>query len=1216
MKINLIYFLKVMDINFPKKEEEILDFWKKEKIFEKTLERGRAKKGLFSRFLKPKVFVFFEGPPTANGVPGIHHFLARIFKDIICRYKTMRGFLVERKAGWDTHGLPVELEVEKKMGFKSKQDIERYGIAKFNEACKKSVWEYKGEWERLTERIGFWLDMEHPYITYDNNYIETLWWEIKKIWEKGLLSQDYKVVPYCPRCGTPLSGHEVAQGYKKVKDPAIYIKFKIKNFEERFNSSKKDLDLPEVQERFLLVWTTTPWTLPANVAIAVNPKLKYVEAQVGFTSFILAKEKAFLIQDSVILREFNGDDLCGLEYEPLYLSCDPQICSSAFRVIKGNFVNAEDGTGLVHIAPAFGVDDLEVIKKENENINDESKKIPILVTVDEKGNFKGEVRKFAGMFVKEADPLIIQDLKERGVLYKEEAYEHDYPFCWRCGTPLLYYAKKSWFIGVQKIKNELIKNNQKINWVPNHLKEGRFGEWLREIKDWAVSRERYWGTPLPVWQCERCENIEVLGSKKDFISQKVSKNNYFVIRHGRSVMNEKEIIISTLPEKVECPLTKEGEESVRQEVEKIKKEKIKIDLIFSSDLLRTKQTSEIIAKELGIKEIIFDSRLRDIQAGDADGKSIAEYFSFWKDAEEMFTKTRPGGECYNEVKIRMYNFIKEIDKKYEGRNILIVSHQRPLAMLEGAVLGLTSDEFSTKIEPNKIKTGEFRRIKFKQFPYDLSGELDLHRPYVDEVEFLCEKCGFKMKRVSEVIDCWFDSGSMPFAQWHWPFENEELITKRKQFPAEFISEAVDQTRGWFYTLLAVSTLLGFEAPYKNVISLGHVLDKKGEKMSKSKGNAVSPWDQIEKYGVDVLRWYFFTGNQPGEPKRFDEDAVKDFLNKFILTLWNSFVFFETYKSQNKSVMARNFDFPKSKNILDEWIISKTCRLIKEVRNDLDKYDITSAGRAIEKFTVEDLSNWYIRRSRKRFQKSENEEEKNQAIQTSDFVMLTLSKLCAPFIPFLSEVIFRSFAEKTSGFLQSVHLSDFPKEKNSFINKTLEEQMDDIRKICTLALMVRAKAGIKVRQPLLRMEIKIEKAKTSLNEKLLELIKEELNIKEISLVKEIEKEIKNQRQWLIETEGKITVAIDSEITPELKEEGIVREVVRQIQELRKKAAFTPEDRINVFFSAENTLEELIKKNKKSITKDTLADDLIFSKKECLAEKTAQIDKEEVWLGVTG
>jgi isoleucyl-tRNA synthetase len=746
------------------------------------------------------------------------------------------------------------------------------------------------------------------------------------------------------------------------------------------------------------------------------------------------------------------------------------------------------------------------------------------------------------------------------------------------------------------------------------LKEGRFGEWLREVKDWAVSRERYWGTPLPVWQCERCKKTEVIGSRKDFLSKKVSKNNYFIIRHGRSVMNEKEIIISTLPEKVECPLTKEGEESVRQTAEKMKNEKIRIDFIFSSDLLRAKQTAEIIARELGVKEIVLDSRLRDIQAGDADGKSIGEYFSFWKDEKEMFTKTRPGGECYNEVKVRMYNFVKEIDKKYEGKNILIVSHQRPLAMLEGAVLGLTMDEFFAKIEPNRIKTGEFRRIEFKQFPYDLGGELDFHRPYVDEVEFICGKCGFKMKRVSEVLDCWFDSGSMLFAQWHWPFENNELITKRKQFPAEFISEAVDQTRGWFYTLLAVSTLLDFGTPYKNVISLGHVLDKKGEKMSKSKGNAVNPWDQIDKFGVDTLRWYFFTGSQPGEPKKFDEDGVRDFFNKFILTLWNSFVFFQTYKTDN-GIIFNEEELPRSKNIIDRWIISKVFSLINDVRKNLDKYDITSAGRAIEKFTVEDFSNWYIRRSRKRFQKPESEKEKQEAFQTSNFIMVTLSKLCAPFIPFLSEMIYRSLVDPDGKILKSVHLCDFPKEKFNGIDKRLENKMNIVRKICTLALMVRSKSGIKVRQPLLKMEIKIDGSKIALDKNLLGLIREELNVVEVAIVNEIEKEVKTKKTWLIETEGKITVALDSELTPELKEEGTVREIVRQIQELRKKAALTPEDGIKIFYEGAEEIRNIIDKNKKSIMDDTLAKDIIFSKNECLAEKTTQINKIEIWFGLT-
>jgi len=1213
-----------MEINFSKIEEQILEFWKKDKVFEKSIEnRAKPKKilGIFPR--KIRNFVFFEGPPTANAKPGIHHILARVYKDIICRYKTMQGFRVLRKAGWDTHGLPVELEIEKKLGFKTKQDIEKYGIANFNRECKKSVWEYKKEWEDLTERIGFWLDMEHSYITYENDYIETLWWEIKKIWQKGLLYQDYKVVPYCPRCGTALSAHEVAQGYQKIKEPAVFLKLKIKN-----QKSKTGLDFDDA---YLLVWTTTPWTLPANVAIAANPKIKYVKVKVGFENFILAKDRVSVLEEYKILEEFDGRKIIGLKYEPIFVLCDPQVYTSAFRVIEGDFVNIEEGTGLVHIAPAFGEDDLAVVKKENKGVGEEQKQIPILMTVAQNGNFKDEVRKFAGMFVKDADPLIIQDLKERDILYKEEQYEHDYPFCWRCETPLLYYAKKSWFIGTQKIRKDLQENNQKINWVPDYLKEGRFGEWLKELKDWAVSRERYWGTPLPVWRCEKCKNIEVIGSRRDLFSQKFSKNRYLILRHGYSLSNEREIAISTLPEKIECPVTERGIEEVRKVAKILRKEKV--DLIFSSDLLRTAQTAEIVSKELGIPKINFDERLRDIQAGIYEGKESKEYHSFWKNLKERFIKAPPAGESYNDVKMRIYQFLKEIDKQYEGKTILIVGHQRPLDMLRGAVEGLTLEEFLEKIEPDKIKTGEVKKIEFRLFPYNQGGELDFHRPFIDEIEFFCKKCGDIMRRVPEVSDCWFDSGSMPFAQWHWPFENKEMvdggkprinpfgIKRGKQFPADFISEAVDQTRGWFYTLLAVSTLLGFENPFKNVISLGHVLDKNGEKMSKSKGNVVDPWEIIGKYGADVLRWYFFTINQPGDAKRFDEGGLRDSLNKFILTLWNSYTFFETYtKNQISNIQ---YSKSKSRNLLDKWIVSKINRLILETTKNLDKYDIVSAARLIEKFVVDDLSNWYIRRSRQRFHsmsegapKNNKKVKENAAIsvfETLKYVLEILAKLCAPFTPFLAEVIYNKAKNQKMGE-GSIHLGDWPKTSKKLINEKLEKEMEQVRQICALGLKLRAGAGIKVRQPLASLKVKIQNSKVKINKELLNLIKNELNIKEAEIAKEIKREIKMQKRWLIETEGDITVAINSEITPELKEEGLVREFIRQIQDLRKKASLTPEDKIIIQYETSSSLEDLIKKNSKLIAEKTLSHNLIHLREKCLIEKEVEIDKEKLWLGL--
>jgi len=1221
-----------MNVNFPKQEKEILDFWKKERIFEKSIEQRN----------KARDFVFYEGPPTANAKPGIHHVLARVFKDIICRYKTMRGFKVLRKAGWDTHGLPVELEIEKKLGFKSKQDIEKYGVAQFNEECKKSVWEYKEDWEKLTERIGFWLDMEHPYITYENDYIETLWWEIKKIWEKGLLRQDYKVVPYCPRCQTTLSAHEVAQGYKKIAESAIYIKLKIRNWKSRRGKgpllnfiseifSESQTKDSESQNSYLLVWTTTPWTLPANVAVALNPKLKYVEVQVGPESFVLAKERLSVFEAHTykILREFRGEELIGLEYEPLYLTCNPGVYTSAFKVIKGDFVVSSEGTGLVHIAPAFGEDDLEAVKNQNRKIKDEQKQIPILMTVDEKGRFIEEVGKFAGMFVRDTDKLLIKDLEERGILYKEEKYEHDYPFCWRCDTALLYYAKKSWFIEMQKVKKALLKNNQKINWIPDHLKEGRFGEWLRDLKDWAISRERYWGTPLPIWYCPKCQNFEVIGSKKELFSRKFSKNRYFILRHGYSEMNKKDIIISTLPEKEECFLTSEGEEEIKTIAEFLKNEKIKIDLMFSSDLLRTTQTAGIISKELGIDTIYFDERLRDIQAGIFEGKTTKEYHSFWKTPKERFIKSPPEGESYNQVKMRIYQFLKEINKKYEGKTILIVSHQRTLDMLRGAVEGLTPDEFLEKIEPNKTKTGELREIEFRIFPYNNEGELDFHRPFVDEIEIYCQRCGSRMKKIPEVLDCWFDSGSMPFAQGNWPFasafaevsaldrqsrlrptksadEQNKKLRPPELFPADYISEAVDQTRGWFYTLLAVSTLLEFGTPYKNVISLGHVLDKKGEKMSKSKGNTVDPTNILEEYGADVLRWYFFTINQPGDSKRFDEAGLKDCLNKFILTLWNSYSFFETYISK-KEIPNSKFQTPESKLLLNKWIISKLNTLTEKITARLDRYDIVLGARAIEEFTIDEFSNWYIRRSRRHFQKPKSETEKNEAVQTLGYVLLTLSKLCAPFIPFLSETIYRNLG------LGSVHLEDWPKFEKKFINRKLEEQMDLVRRICALGLKLRAKAGIKVRQPLSKLKIKEQKPEA--DKELLNLIKEELNVKEVETTREISEEIKRQKNWLIETEGDITLALDTEITLKLKEESQIRELIRQIQDMRKKAALTPKDKIIVQYKTSAELENLIRNNKELIRNETFAEDLILPEGSALIEKESEIDGEKLWLGLS-
>jgi isoleucyl-tRNA synthetase len=1139
-----------MDLNFPELEKKTLRLWKDNGTFEESVLRRK----------KAPDFVFYEGPPTANGKPGIHHVLSRVFKDVVCRYKTMQGFRVLRKAGWDTHGLPVELEVEKKLGLKNKKDIEKYGITKFNRLCRQSVWNYLQDWEKLTERVAFWLDMKKPYITYENGYMETVWWIIKQLHQKGFLYQGYRAVPYCPRCGTVLSSHEVAQGYKTTKDPAIYVKLKIKDSE--FNGPNS----------YLLVWTTTPWTLPGNVAVAVNFDIVYVVARVNGEKLILAKERLSVLEQRYeVLKEFKGKELLGLQYEPLYKFSKPD--KKSWFVVSGKFVSTEEGTGLVHIAPAFGEEDMAV-GREND--------LPILLNVDEEGKFKKEVKDWQGLFVKEADTLIINELKKRGLLFKEEAYEHEYPFCWRCGSPLLYYAKQSWFINMQGVKKDLLANNRKINWVPSHLKEGRFGEWLREVKDWAFSRERYWGTPLPVWKCEKCGRIEVVGSKKDLVNQAFSTNKYFILRHGHSLRNAKNII-SSWPEKFHSPLTKKGEKEVEKTAKKLKK----IDLIFSSDLLRTKQTAQIVSRETGAK-IIFDKRIRELDMGELNGKPVKEAGRFW-DKEQKLSKVdyylkrfevkAPGGENWLDAKKRMYGFLKEINEKYQKKNIVIISHELPLTMLEGAVKGLNRKETIESREKSQVKTGECRKLDFKILPYDEKQELDLHRPFIDQVKFYCPSCGENlMARSPEVVDCWFDSGSMPFAQYHFPF-GEKI-----QFPADFISEAIDQTRGWFYTLLAISTLLGKGLCYKNVISLGHVLDEKGEKMSKSKGNIVDPWYIVEKYGADAVRWYFYTVNQPGEPKLFSEKDVDLALKKFILTFWNSFQFFQTYKGdvpcKKKNVKAQF----KTGNLLDEWIISRLNETIREVTDKLDGYDVTGAARAIENFIINDLSLWYIRRSRKRFAEAEN---------TLRFVLSTLSKLTAPFIPFLSEEIYKETKSRGSKTKNSVHLEDWPKADKKLINKKLSQGMERVRGIVALSLAERAKAGIKVRQPLQKLEVP-----QKMDKKLLDLIKEEVNVKQIVFGKRLR--------------------LDTEITPELKEEGQLREIIRNIQEMRKKAELKPKDEISVRYSGSGILNEIIIKNKSFILKEAKIKKLISGEKmesdRFDAEKEVVLDNQNLWLAI--
>ncbi len=1149
-----------MEINFPKQEQKILKYWKKNKIFEKSVkQRARARD-----------FVFYEGPPTANARPGIHHVEARVYKDIICRYKTMRGFRVLRKAGWDTHGLPVELEIEKELGLKNKKDIEKYGIARFNKKCRQSVWLYKKEWEKLTARIGFWLDMEHPYVTYEADYIETLWWIIKRVWEKGLLRKDFKVVPYCPRCGTSLSSHEVALGYKKIKEPAIYIKFRIKG-------KKND---------YLLVWTTTPWTLPGNIAIAVNPEFIYVKAKKGNDNFILAKNRLNILgEDCEIIQEINGKKLLGLEYEPFYVGSI--VSDSNFKpysLIAGNFISKDEGTGLVHIAPAFGEEDMEAVKKYADSA-------PILLTVDGQGKMITPGYTWNGLFVKDADKLIKEDLKKRGLLFGEEIYEHDYPFCWRCASPLLYYAKESWFVKITAIKDRLLENNKQIKWIPEHLKEGRFGEWLKEVKDWAFSRERYWGTPLPLWQCTECKDVCAIGSKQDLFSKKFSTNEYYVIRHGQTeYQTKKTAFMYPWPEKEPVFLTKEGEKQIRKCAQKLKKEKISI--IYASDVMRTRQSAKIVSKELGGVKIVFDRRLRDINLGGYHGGTKERFYQdFPLKLDRFYDKKPAGGENYGQCRKRVFDALDSIEKKHKNSKILIVSHGDPLWLLTNTLAGL-SDERILKIKQNVggPRTGEIRKVEYKKVPLDEKGQFDPHRPYIDEVKFYCQKCGRIMKRVKDVSDVWFDSGAMPFAQGHWPFAHVGERKNRKLnppelFPADYISEAVDQTRGWFYTLLAISSALGFSAPYENVISLGHVLDERGEKMSKSKGNAVNPWAVLDKYGADAVRWYFYTVNQPGEAKLFKESDIDLAFKKFILILWNCYIFFDTYSQEyTKNPPVKDL------GVLDSWILSKLQTTIKNVTASLDNYDIMQAARTLENFVIEDLSQWYIRRSRRRLQKKEKDKDSKVACSVLASVLRDVCRLCAPFVPFISEDIYLRITQKKGRYKESLHLEKWPVLAKSLLSQELEKDMDLARDIVAAALAARARAGIKVRQPL--KELAIAQRELQKKKKLLELIKDEVNVKNIIFGK--------------------TFSLDTEITPELKEEGMIREVIRTLQEERKRAGLKPKHSIIIFCEGQDRLLDIIAKNKKTILQETRAKDLVFKKYP--KAKEIKVDGKPLRLGI--
>lgn len=1160
--------------NLPEIEEKILKFWKESKIFEKSVALRKTQ--------GKKPFKFFEGPPTANGLPAMHHVLARVFKDIVLRYKTMAGYYVERRAGWDTHGLPVEIGVEKELGIKNKQGIEKFGIAEFNMRAKMSAWKYKSDWEKLTERIGFWLDFDNAYITYDNKYIETLWWIFSEIAKKGLLKKLYKIVPWCPRCQTPLSSHELGLpgAYKKTKDPSIYVKFALRQAQGKRAKTKE----------FLLVWTTTPWTLPANVAVAVNPGLTYTKYKVGdeylWSSNIPPEVGGKKIE---IIEKISGKKLVGVQYEALYPAKNKELkAKNLYAILAADFVSTEEGTGLVHIAPAFGEDDLNLVAQ---TLNIEPKTSEIPITIDDRGMVKkmaGWRIPGAGKFIKDADKDIVADLGKRGLLHHFGFIEHEYPFCWRCSAPLIYFARDSWFILMSQLRDKLLAANKKISWIPEHIKEGRFGEWLRELKDWAVSRERYWGTPLPIWEHEKgdCHRRLFVKSLDDLNKYSFFKNRYFLVRHTESNHNIQNVCASGSEHgKPVSRLTKNGIKQAGAMAQELKKKKV--DIIFSSPYFRTKETAKIISKITGAK-MIFDKRIVELNTGVFDGRPVNEHKKFFSEPIEEFYKRPPGGEHLGDVKKRMLDFVRDINSRYQGKNIVIVSHGDPLWVLAGGMRGLSNEEILKSRYP---QCGTYQEADLYNWPMNQDGDLDLHRPSLDAIYLRCparlpdgQDCGEKMVRVKEVADVWFDSGAMPFAQQHYPFENKTAIDgtraeSAEAFPADYIAEGIDQTRGWFYTLLAISVLLGRGAPYHNVIALGLLLDKNGQKMSKSKGNIVEPWPMIQKYGADVIRWYFYTVNPPGEPKRFDENDLRKTFNQLFLLLYNSFVFYNTYGEQGGDPIK----------VLDKWIIARLHQTVEAATAQLEKYEIGEAAKAIEEL-VDDVSRWYIRRSRK-----------NVSPQTLSLILTEISKLMAPFAPFFADSLYLSLVNSHKP--SSVHLADWPIADKKLIDKDLLGAMAEVRRLTSLALAEREKAGIKVRQPLALLRIKNKELGIKKYEELLGLLKDEVNVKEVVFGPTINPPAGGE------------IELDTKITPELREEGLMRELTRLIQGLRHDANCHVKDRIQLYLELPKDLKEVVEKHLAGLKKQVNLKSVEFKKSDKFdAELKYKIEDVGVWIGL--
>lgn len=1150
-------------------EEKVITLWKEKDIFRRSITPIKGK--------KPRVFRFWEGPPSSNGRPGTHHVLSRVMKDVFLRYKTMQGYIVPRQAGWDTHGLPIEIETEKTLGFTTKREIESFGIEAFNNKAQEVVWKYKDEWEKISERIGFWVDMNDPYVTCDAHYMESLWWVFHQLHTKKFLKELYKVSPYCPRCQTGLASHELGQPgvYRTVSDPSIFVKF----------------PLVEKKNEYLLVWTTTPWTLSANVAIAINPDLTYTKFKIG-DEYLWAyqiPEKAVKGIEVTAVETKKGSALIGWQYEPLYaLSKDVSLPIAIHTVCSADFVSIEDGSGCVHIAPSFGEDDFALVFAKGMK---DTYVLPHTVASD--GTVaKGYIGE--GLFVKDADKVIGKDLTARGLVLFFSKEEHEYPFCWRCSTPLLYMARRSWFFEVSRIRKELVKANKTVNWLPEYIKEGRFGEWISQAKDWAISRERFWGTPLPIWRCDSCGHTHVIGSVSDCARHTDRNNTFFCMRHGEATANIEGWFASS-PEagRYISKLTEKGIAHVQKTAQKLKKEKI--DYIITSPYKRTHTTAQIVSDITGAP-IVVNDLLREIDAGVLSHKNISEYHTFFSSTHNMLTDAPEGGESFSDVRVRMTQAIAEINAQYEGKKILIISHGDPLWLLESSMLHL-SDVDTITARKKYFKPGEVRKISYTSVPTNSLGQIDLHRPYVDTITFPCTACDGTMKRVSDVADVWFDSGCMPYASAHFPFAvgKKSIPKKPEHFPADFISEGIDQTRGWFYTLMAVSVMLGLGAPYKNVLSLGLVLDKNGQKMSKSKGNVVDPWALIHKHGIDALRWYFYTLNAPGDAKNFNEDDVGKTSRRFLTVIYNTFVFVSMYGKHGVTINT----IPKSDNILDQWILGKLGMTAAQMQKYMDAYDVVAAALCAERF-VDDLSRWYIRRSRRRFQKPDNTKDWEMGSKVSAFVLLQFSKIIAPFTPFFSEALYQSL-KKTYVFSgkDSVHLDVWPKLPVTALDKKLSERMEWARSIASSALAKRAELGIKVRQPLARLTLQGKKHSESWMNAIYSIISDEVNVKEIVFDKNISE----------------SFVLDTHITPELKTEGLLRELTRVVQDLRQEAGYVPKDEISLWIDTHHDLGMIVTHHESFLKKELGAKHIALGSVDgCDGSIETKVDTYKVWIGV--